>query len=345
MYADKDPFAEPPVGVDASALPDDLAAFNDAFSSAPLPELDLSTGTLGTGAVYTPVVNTSAPLPLASDATNLTYVEVPDVTGAVGLDGQIINATSRNDAESAAICGANSLQSSNYAAVCSILVTWTRGNTVYTKKCSGWIVGSRYIATAGHCVYDNSLGGFPDKNTGAVRIYCNGNVGCRGQVTTTYSRIRIASKWDGSSVEANPWDVAIIKTQDTLPYQALSWGERIGYQTDVLVSGYPGQETSIPNSPCQRYPGYTGCNQFVSFGSMSGKITDGFFEPNIDGCKGNSGSLMYDRVVNWVTGIYTGASYNPCSNFVVPLRVGGVDRGCNHPRGGVDLNCLIAATP
>lgn len=51
---------------------------------------------------------------------------------------------------------------------------------------------------------------------------------------------------------------------------------------------------------------------------------------------------MYDREVGWVTGILSGASYSPCRNFAVALRVSGVDSGCNHPDGGVGISCLAA---
>lgn len=45
-----------------------------------------------------------------------------------------------------------------------------------------------------------------------------------------------------------------------------------------------------------------------------------------------------------MTGIQVGGGYNPtCNNLAVPLRISGYDSGCNHPDGGVGIDCLVTA--
>ncbi|KAG7670764.1 hypothetical protein Ndes2437A_g04387 [Nannochloris sp. 'desiccata'] len=282
--------------------------------------------------------NAVATVPFSPDQPNVIIEPAAPIIAAVGLNGLQLDGNDTQYGEAAAICGANSLQPSNSSQACSIKSYWRISNVRYIERsCSGWIAGDRYIATAGHCLFDKEQG-----FANSVNVFCKGNNACNLSKTTRSISLAKASKWSGDKF-SNPFDGGLIKTNDVLPYAPLPWGERIGYnRTNVLIAGYPGQEAGIPNSPCQRYPQYNGCTQFSSSGTMPGQLNDGYFVPDIDSCKGHSGSLLYDKDAQMVTGIHTGGRYQSCRNVAVPLRVIGVDSGCNGDGGGVGLKCLAA---
>lgn len=95
---------EPPIAGD---IPGDLAG-------TPLSELDPS-GTKFKGTLDGPSTDLGASDSLNSAATEEDFTDVPPAAlfGAVGLDGQVLNANSSQNGEANAICEANSLQSSN----------------------------------------------------------------------------------------------------------------------------------------------------------------------------------------------------------------------------------------
>jgi hypothetical protein len=279
--------------------------------------------------------NTATLVPLDSTVDLSNVLDSP-LLAPVGLDGRQLFVNVSQEAEAAAVCGENSLKSSDEKQVC-VLISAFPGDQLI--RCSGWIVDSLHIATTGSCLYREELGGW----TESVEIYCNGQIGCQGPVTTSAISAVVTSNWlRAEPGTTNPYNGGILRTAEELPSDGWPWKERIGdYRTNVLAPGYPDEESRTANSPCQRYPEYTGCAQFSSFGVMSGILRGGFFRPLIDTCGSEVGSPLFDTDESAVTGMFAGGEYDPCYNVGVPLRENGVDSGCNGNGGGVGINCLI----
>lgn len=262
------------------------------------------------------------------------------VNGAVGLDGKPIGRRRPRNATAAAICGANTLYASSYIQTCSLVIGFPNGDV---GTCTGFIIGDRYLGTAGHCVYDADAGWVD-----WVEVYCDDAIGCAGQRTTLSAVVAVSSNWFQTTTSGltNPWDGAVILAQDSLPYFPLAFGSHYGdFTTEILIAGYPGDESDLASSPCQAFSDvFTGCNQYATEGTMPGEIDNGFFYPEVDTCKGHSGSGVWDFSVQRITAIFTGSSYDPCENVAVPLLVrADVDEGCNGTEGGVSLGCLADA--
>ena len=272
-------------------------------------------------------------------------MSAPPITAITGLDDTVTSllapSSTNASASQTAICGRNSLIPSNYASDCHIFATFQRGDGT---SCSASVVGSgpssRYLSTAGHCIYNSTRGGYAI----GVRIYCTGKGGC--DRTTTYSRrIIVASGWlgQGGSSSTNAFDVGVIEARD-----AISVGRPYRYGTcaggadvKVQVTGYPGRGGG---AQCNRAK-YDTCTQYSSTGAMRCVSRNGFYAPDYDTCNGMSGGGVWSSDNNWLVAIHSASDNRPksCGNTAVPLRLrNDVDAGCNdRQRGGVSIGCLI----
>jgi len=358
-----------PVAPADDAVPDESFTATDP-SGPPTSELEDFSTSEPLNAVSTP----SAEEEIGSEEIDLFDLPIATVLGATGLDGQSLNGTEAEDVAAFAptddpVCVAETLESSrinqvngrflpplsflfltyfqiyqfiNFSfqilQVCYLRSEWRFGSDT---ACSGWIAGDRYIATAGHCLYNSRRGGYAS----SVSVYCYGFNRCRRTATTKSASLAVTSNWrNGNTRFTSPWDGGIIKTRDFLPYDPYFWGQHVPQSslTAVVTAGYPGRERS--DSLCRNFNGYNYCTQFTAIGSMSSNRNNGYFTPNYVSCLGHTGGPLYELFDQRVTGIQTGSGSGPCRNLAVALRDDDfADNGCNGFGGGVSIACLIRA--
>jgi glutamyl endopeptidase len=125
------------------------------------------------------------------------------------------------------------LYTTTYPARAAVLITFTGG------RCSGFMIGSNTVATAGHCVHSGGTSGAWRTN---VRVYpgYDGTVAHYGSCTarTLYS----VTGWTQSASEE--YDYGAIKLNCTVGNSTgwFGWRSGAGNNTPAIITGYPGDK-------------------------------------------------------------------------------------------------------
>lgn len=108
-------------------------------------------------------------------------------------------------------------------------------------SCTGWMIGPKTVATAGHCIYDTSSGSFA--GTATVSPGRNGTSYPYGSVKST--RYFIPSGWRSGNTN---YDYGAIELSEpignTVGYFGYSYTTSSLVGTTVTISGYPGDKTA-----------------------------------------------------------------------------------------------------
>lgn len=169
----------------------------------------------------------------------------------------------------------------------------------YSGTCTGWFIDANRLATAGHCVYDGSGGGWAT----SIVVYPG-----RSGVTEPYGHFTSTEFYSvqGWLDTANPkWDYGVLvlgsNVGDTVGWFGYGWTSDNSFLNDrkVNVRGYPGDKA------------------YGTLWTMKGKIgtvqkTRFFY--SIDTFGGQSGSPVYAKA---------SSTCNPCSFGIHTYGVGG----------------------
>ena len=175
------------------------------------------------------------------------------------------------------------------SAICYMEIKFPDDDDLYVG--TAWMYGKRVAMTAGHCVYDASLGGWADW----VRIYPGSNGGT-SPYGIYYASVLHTDTKDVES-EDSDYDWGLLEFSSDIGsstgYFGASWTTSSLVGTNVVVRGYPGEKNA-------------------QMWSMSGSIAaSGTFKLSyyIDTTGGQSGSPVYKNDGNYRSvGIHT--NYN-----------------------------------
>lgn len=174
-----------------------------------------------------------------------------------------------------------------YYAICYIKMTFPNGTTGYG---SGFLVNNNTVITAGHVLYQSSLGGWAS----SVKVYPGKNGSSEPYGYKTYSKMWVGGTWYSSS---NPdGDFGVIRLSSSSGVPAHFWMQA---RTDTQLSGLSVTMTGYPQD--KQSLTYT---MWKSFGSIYDVTTYQFYFDAF-GTAGVSGSPVYDSL-GWVVGIATG---------------------------------------
>lgn len=242
----------------------------------------------------------------------------------------------------AAVCGANSLVQTSYTADCRIIVTFknSNGQVLFTGTCSAFKIGSRFLGTAGQCVYQKQYGGWAT----FIDVYCTGRNTCKSTNTRTTTGTNMITTPDWAGSASKLYDMAVVRTAGFLPGSNYAVGQAPRSTTlNVEVTGYPGQNNAF-------YCGSTyasGCIQYSSKGTLF-TFGSGWYEStNLDTCPGNAGGRVMNRGANHVTAVMSAHILSPCTNIFTPQinRANVNANSCQATSGGASLYCLMAKLP
>ncbi|QHZ49218.1 serine protease [Bacillus sp. NSP9.1] len=171
-------------------------------------------------------------------------------------------------------------------------------------SCTGWLIGPKTVATAGHCVYDTASGSFA--GTATVSPGRNGSSYPYGSVKST--RYFIPSGWRSGNTN---YDYAAIELSEpignTVGYFGYSYTTSSLTGTNVTISGYPGDKPSGTqwqhSGPITVSETYKLQYSIDTYGGQSGSPV---FEQSSSrtNCSGPCSLAVHTN------GVYGGSSYN-----------------------------------
>ncbi|MCA9941419.1 MAG: trypsin-like serine protease, partial [Anaerolineales bacterium] len=182
-----------------------------------------------------------------------------------------------------------------YRAIAYLSVKFPNGGTY---GCSGWFIGSRTVATAGHCVYYASYGGWAT----SVTAYPGKNGSSNPYGSSTKYRLFSVTGW----TQNGNWDYDYGAIQlnsalgDTVGWFGFRWQSSNTFSGSYTVTGYPGDKPYGTMWTMSDNPGIRGVNTYHLF-------------YQIDTYGGQSGSPVYHNY---------SASCNPCSVAIHSYGVG-----------------------
>lgn len=125
-----------------------------------------------------------------------------------------------------------------YSALAYLVVTYPDGTS---GTCTGWFIGARVVATAGHCVYFDRYGGWAT----SITAYPGRNGDSIPYGSATSHRLFSVNGW--TQFEFVEYDYGAIQLDsplgDTVGWFGFRWDYRWAFQDlSVTITGYPGDK-------------------------------------------------------------------------------------------------------
>jgi glutamyl endopeptidase len=198
--------------------------------------------------------------------------------------------------------------SPTYPARAIALITFTGG------YCTGWFIGSRAIATAGHCVHTGGPGGAWRTN---VRVYPGYNAGSAPYGSFAATTLFSVTGWTNSSLEEYDYGAVRVGTNigNTVGWFGFWWQSTSLTGLPEAVTGYPGDKSPLKSL-------------WTAHDEIRSTTTRQVFYKN-DTAGGQSGSpVWHDRP--------PGSSFcsnGPCVNAIHAYGLHGASPHSNHNHG------------
>lgn len=137
-----------------------------------------------------------------------------------------------------------------WRAVAHLVVYWRNGTT---GGCTGWFIGPRTVATAGHCVYNSSKGGWAS----SVRAYPGRNGSSTPYGYGTSHRLFSVTGWTSSGNHEYDYGAIQLKTTlgNTVGWFGFRWQSSNTFSGAYRLTGYPGDKTYGTMWTMQENPG------------------------------------------------------------------------------------------
>lgn len=125
-----------------------------------------------------------------------------------------------------------------YRAIAFLRVTWPNGSS---GTCTGWFIGRRTVATAGHCVYDSGSGGW----AASITAYPGRNGGSIPYGSSTAHRLFSVVGWTRD--RSKDYDYGALQLHsalgDTVGWFGFRWQSGSTFSGSYTITGYPGDKT------------------------------------------------------------------------------------------------------
>ena len=185
----------------------------------------------------------------------------------------------------------------------------------YEGGCSGSVVGSDFVLTAAHCIYDFPNGQFTNAKTFNPARYNDGNGGMPEDTLEPYGQFEVDS-WmiysEYSDYGSPYYDIALVKLK---PIDGKSIGEIVGTMKMVDPNDGIDKETAdVVGYPADKMSG-TMWSSGIPCGDWVYSTTNSFrIKHTCDTYGGQSGAPMFDTADDTVFGVHThgddGSGYN-----------------------------------
>jgi len=174
---------------------------------------------------------------------------------------------------------------------CKLNITWKNGSTA---GCSGTLIGSRTVITAGHCVYNSGKGGWAK----TIRVR-PGKDGTYDPYGSAYASV--LHSWTGwTSSNSSDHDMGVItlgtNIGNTTGWLGFEWASSFPSSTTLNIAGYPGDKPSG--------------TQWYDYDPLKAQTTYRFYY-RVDTYSGQSGSGVYRFVGDdrYVMAAHSGYNY------------------------------------
>ena len=134
--------------------------------------------------------------------------------------------------------------------IAHLVITWPNGSS---SGCTGWFIGPRTVATAGHCVHDSTRGGWAS----SIRVYPGRNGSSTPYGYGTKHRLFSNTYW--TLYRNHEYDYGAIQLNSTLGntvgWLGFRWQSSNTFSGPYAITGYPGDKPYGTMWTMQENPG------------------------------------------------------------------------------------------